>query len=63
MRERYRNIVSNEFFINKTPNITLNILNSKNIIIDNYFFGVSSVGENGAESLIQFPRKLIPSGM
>jgi len=35
----------------------------KNIIIDNYFFGVSSVGENGAESLIQFPRKLIPSGM
>ena len=35
----------------------------KNIVIDNYLFGVASVGKNGAESLIQFPRKLIPSGM
>jgi Zn-dependent M28 family amino/carboxypeptidase len=34
----------------------------KNIVIDNYFFGVASVGKNGAESLVQFPRKLIPSG-
>ena len=32
----------------------------KNIIIDNYFFGVASVGKNGAESLVQFPGKLIP---
>lgn len=31
----------------------------KNIVIDNYFFGVASVGENGAESLIQFPQGLI----
>lgn len=32
----------------------------KNIVIDNYLFGVAAVGKNGAESLIQFPRKLIP---
>lgn len=32
----------------------------KNIVIDNYLFGVATVGNNGAESLIQFPRKLIP---
>ena len=35
----------------------------KNIVIDNYFFGVASVGKNGSESLIKFPRKLIPKGM
>ena len=35
----------------------------KNIVIDNYLFGVASIGKNGAESLIQFPRKLIPRGM
>jgi hypothetical protein len=33
------------------------------IVIDNYLFGVASVSENGAESLIQFPRKQIPSSM
>ena len=32
----------------------------ENIVIDNYFFGVASVGKNGSESIIQFPRKLIP---
>ena len=32
----------------------------KNIVIDNYLFGVAAIGKNGAESLIQFPRKLIP---
>ncbi len=32
----------------------------KNIVIDNYLFGVATVGKNGSESLIQFPRKLIP---
>ena len=32
----------------------------KNIIIDNYLFGVASVGKNGSESLVQFPRTLIP---
>ena len=42
-------------------NVTDYIL--KNIVIDNYLFGVASIGENGAESLIQFPRKLIPNGM
>ena len=35
----------------------------ENIVIDNFLFGVASVGKNGAESLIQFPRKLIPNGM
>ena len=35
----------------------------KDIVIDNYFFGVASVGKNGAESLIKFPRKLIPQTM
>jgi Zn-dependent M28 family amino/carboxypeptidase len=42
-------------FIGKTTDYTL-----KNIVIDNYLFGVATVGKNGAESLIQFPRKLIP---
>lgn len=34
----------------------------KNIVIDNFLFGVASVGKNGAESLVKFPRKLIPRG-
>ena len=42
-------------FIGKKNQYTL-----KNIVIDNYFFGVSSVGKDGSESLIQFPQKLIP---
>ncbi len=42
-------------FVGKVTDYTL-----KNIVIDNYLFGVASVGKNGAESLIQFPRKLIP---
>ncbi|HHC78966.1 MAG TPA: M28 family peptidase [Flavobacteriia bacterium] len=42
-------------FIGKITDYTL-----KNIVIDNYLFGVATVGKNGAESLIQFPRKLIP---
>ncbi len=28
----------------------------KNVIIDNYFFGVAAVGKNGHESLVAFPR-------
>ncbi|NLP57898.1 M28 family peptidase [Lutibacter sp. B1] len=44
-------------FVGKISDYTL-----KNIVIDNYFFGVASVSKNGAESLIQFPRKLIPKG-
>lgn len=31
----------------------------ENLVIDNYLFGVASVGEDGAESLIAFPYKLI----
>jgi hypothetical protein len=34
-----------------------------NIIIDNYLFGVVSVSKSGAESVVQFPRTLIPRGM
>lgn len=42
-------------FVGKTNDYTI-----KNIVIDNYLFGVASVGKNGAESVIEFPRKLIP---
>ncbi len=42
-------------FVGKITDYTL-----KNIVIDNYLFGVATVGKNGTESLIQFPRKLIP---
>ncbi len=41
-------------FVGKTTDYIL-----KNIVIDNYLFGVASVAKNGAESIIQFPRKLI----
>lgn len=44
-------------FVGNVTDFTL-----KNIVIDNYLFGVATVGKNGAESLIQFPRKLIPRG-
>ena len=43
-------------FVGKLTDYTL-----KNIVIDNYLFGVASVGTNGAESIIQFPRQLIPT--
>ncbi|NNC70769.1 MAG: M28 family peptidase [Flavobacteriaceae bacterium] len=42
-------------FVGKVTDYTL-----ENIVIDNYLFGVASVSKNGAESLIQFPCKLIP---
>ena len=42
-------------FVGKITDYTL-----KNIVIDNYLFGVVSVSKNGSESLVQFPRKLIP---
>ena len=43
-------------FVSKLTDYTL-----KNIVIDNYLFGVAAVGTNGAESIIQFPRQLIPT--
>jgi len=43
-------------FVYKLTDYTL-----KNIVIDNFLFGVAAVGKNGAESLIQFPRQLIPA--
>ena len=42
-------------FVGKVTKYTL-----ENIVIDNYFFGVASISTNGAESLVQFPQKLIP---
>jgi len=48
-------IWQNSRFVGKVNSYTL-----KNIVIDNYFFGVASVSKNGAESLVQFPQKLIP---
>jgi len=45
-------------FVGKSTDYTL-----KNIVIDNFLFGVASIGKNGAESLIKFPRKQIPRGM
>jgi hypothetical protein len=29
------------------------------IVIDNFFFGVAAVGENGHESVVVFPNKII----
>ena len=34
----------------------------ENIVVDNYFFGVSTVGEDGNESVVVFPSTLIPRG-
>jgi len=34
-----------------------------NLVVDNYFFGVSSVGTDGNESLVAFPTTLIPRGL
>ncbi|VAW29292.1 hypothetical protein MNBD_BACTEROID06-593, partial [hydrothermal vent metagenome] len=31
----------------------------KNIVIDNYMFGVSAVGKDGNESVVAFPTGLI----
>ena len=32
----------------------------KNIVIDNYLFGIASVGKDGNESLVVYPNTLIP---
>jgi len=32
----------------------------KNVVIDNYLFGVASVGKNGNESVVSYPVTLIP---
>ncbi|MCK0131801.1 M28 family peptidase [Flavobacteriaceae bacterium F08102] len=44
-------------FVGKETDVTL-----KGIVIDNYLFGVASVGKNGAESLVQYPRGIIVTG-
>jgi len=42
-------------YVGKDVNVTL-----KNIVIDNYLFGVSTVGKNGNESVVVYPKTLIP---
>jgi hypothetical protein len=44
-----------EKWVGKSDNHTL-----ENVIIDNYLFGVASIGKDGTESVIQFPTTLIP---
>lgn len=34
----------------------------KNIVIDNYYFGVASVSKNGHESIVVFPKDIIKTG-
>jgi len=42
-------------FVGKQTDVTL-----KNIVIDNYLFGVVSVGTDGNESIVVYPKTLIP---
>jgi len=42
-------------FVGKETDVTL-----ENIIIDNYLFGVSSVAKDGNESIVVYPKTLIP---
>ena len=44
-----------ERWVGKQTEFTL-----KNVIIDNYLFGVASVAKDGSESVVQFPTTLIP---
>jgi hypothetical protein len=44
-----------ERWVGNVDNYTL-----KNIVIDNYLFGVVSVAKDGAESVVQYPTTLIP---
>jgi hypothetical protein len=43
------------YFDAMTTDVTL-----EGIVIDNYLFGVAAVGKNGNESLVSYPRTLIP---
>lgn len=42
-------------FVGLETHVTL-----KNIVIDNYLFGVSSIGKDGNESVVVYPKTLIP---
>ena len=42
-------------WVGKETDVTL-----KNIVIDNYLFGVSSVNKQGNESIVTYPKTLIP---
>ena len=43
----------NSRYVGNVSEFTLN-----GIVIDNYFFGIASVGENGFESVVKFPEKV-----
>ncbi len=45
-------------FVGNVNNFTL-----ENIVVDNYLFGVATVGKNGNESLVVFPTSLSPRGL
>ena len=49
---------NSRFFPAGTTSVTLD-----NIVVDNYFFGVATVGLDGSESLVVFPTSLIPRGI
>ena len=49
---------NSRFFPAGTTSVTLD-----NIVVDNYFFGVATVGQDGSESLVVFPTSLIPRGI
>lgn len=57
----WRNTTSPQWEYSRFVGIA-NDITLENIVIDNYLFGVASVGKNGSESLVKFPRKLIPRG-
>ncbi|MEZ4837597.1 M28 family peptidase [Flavobacterium sp.] len=54
----WRNTTSSQWeysrFVGNVDNIEL-----KGIVIDNYYFGVASVGKNGHESIVTFPNDII----
>ena len=41
-------------YVENTTEFTL-----EGIVVDNFFFGIASVGENGHESIVSFPNGLI----
>ena len=45
-------------FVGMETDVTL-----KNIVIDNYLFGVVSLNKNGDESIVSYPKTLIPRGL
>ena len=57
-RETTSSTWDNYRYVGKMNDFTL-----ENIVIDNYFFGVSAVNRNGDESPVVYPKTLIPRGL